>query len=190
VAKADGQWVVRPVLLSNYCLICTQESHIINAMPRVKPDPVETELRRRIALVQYRATEGIRTVQSSVESVLDRAVGEHSLPLSTRRRGRPLRAKHPLPRREPKWDERGRLDSAAHEKHQGEYVIGCHGCYLREYIYFRNHPDERPLLDQRKKRRPWIDKGWEKDYQDVPTVPRVEKPVKLPRSRMSKRGKW
>lgn len=134
-----------------------------------KDDTALADVRRRIRLVEVRAVEGIRTVESRVNKAIDRARTEGKLP-PRNKRGRQLKHAHPLPRRERlTWDEKDSRPEDFHEKHQAEYVIGCSLCYVREYVYFRNHPEARPVFNsagESRRKRPWIDKGWEKDWKN------------------------
>lgn len=77
-----------------------------------------------------------------------------------RKRGRPLKHPHPLPRREKKsWEL---LDSSEHRlKHQAVYVESCTYCYTREHAYFTRHPEKlKPDFGKHSSPRPWLDHGW------------------------------
>lgn len=107
----------------------------------------------------------------AIELAIEEACTTAGIPVPGKtHKGRRLNHAHPLPRREfLTWQEKQDGPEQHHPLHTNEYVTRCHHCYMREYMYFRNHPEERPVYDgygYRRKKRPWIDKGWEKDWKD------------------------
>lgn len=121
----------------------------------------------------------LRLLRGQCDDIIAAARAEAGLyPLTLHRlRGRPVRHPHPLPRREPRSSEE--FDSTTHrEQHQAVYVLGCPKCYIREYSYFKNHPEKAPAPrwwevqdGQATPRghapmnaipRQWKDPGWEK----------------------------
>lgn len=105
----------------------------------------------------------------TVELLIEQVCSTSHIPIpGAPRKGRRPRHPHPLPRRTVlKWYERDSGVENYHAEHQTEYVSDCNKCYLREYLYFRRHPEERPPEGWAggpvRRKRPWIDKGWEKD---------------------------
>lgn len=102
------------------------------------------------------------------------------------RRGRPLRHPHPLPRRDPKPGEI--LDPKTHrETHQANKVYGCERCYSREFQYFLENPEKIPPgqyddiagrenpWGMPKYRRPWLDEGWQEDWDKMVAEERAKK---------------
>ena len=90
-----------------------------------------------------------RQIRLEVEMMIDTErmkLGLPPLTIGKKKRGRPVRAKHPLPRRDhDNFDTIEDLQKDHKKKHQFYYLQGCRVCYMREYLYFKNHPDERPV---------------------------------------------
>lgn len=127
--------------------------------------------------LEYSETARLRATIRYIEDILNSARMEAGLyPLAFwGRRGRPPVA-HPLPRR-----KKGLLEvcdaETHHVKHRAEYVTGCQRCYLREYMYFRKHPERKPdprwwnpddsglprgSARLKSTPRKWVDENWDK----------------------------
>lgn len=92
----------------------------------------------------------IQTVKGArlmVEAMVDTALmemGKDPIFNTQRMRGRPA-APHPLPRRDPISESDYRRTENHVRDHHYCFVIGCQSCYMREYFYFRKHPEKRPI---------------------------------------------
>lgn len=91
-------------------------------------------------------TTQVREARLLVESMVDAALMGMGKPpiFGVRERGRPP-APHPLPRRDPVSMADFRNTETHLKDHNYCFVIGCQKCYMREYLYFQNHPEKRPI---------------------------------------------
>lgn len=92
-------------------------------------------------------TRKVRDTRLHIEALVDSARMQIGLPPVfgvLRPRGRPP-APHPLPRRDPLSESDFRNAEVHIRDHKYCFVIGCQKCYMREYFFFRNHPELRPV---------------------------------------------
>lgn len=104
----------------------------------------------------------LRVVIARCEDIIDlyrAAAGLSPLSRHGMPRGRKPMDRSTVPLREKKRDEL--LDAVTHrEQHQNQRVIGCRGCYIRDYVYFQRHPEKKPKQPWWKARDGSGRKGW------------------------------